>query len=275
MKMLTLLAGALFGVSTLTVSAATVDGDITGWSEYSSNTTGVEGSQHWNSFTYYRTNNEFKDASGGSRWDIKYMGTQVQDGKFHFGLYGGDILSGNQTGTGNGQGIFLGDIALGINPSTNPTTDSSDFEYAIRLLSTDTNTGKAQFALLGGGNWQGTDLYNGAYGSSHISETFRLENATVLTTFEGAWSQQFNYKGQSRQRNTLEGAFDMSFLSSFDASLGGAIGTYLTMSCVNDEASVYTTVAPVSQVPVPSALWLFSPVLVGFMALRRNKKQQS
>lgn len=273
MKMLTLLAGVLFGVSTFTVNAATVDGVINGWGEYSSNTKGVEGSQHWNSFTYRRTNNEFKDASGGSRWDIKYMGTQVQDGKFHFGLYGGDILSGKQTGTGNGQGIFLGDIALGINPSSNPTTDPSDFAYAIRLLGTDNNTGKAQFALLGGGNWEGADLYNGAYGSSHVSATFRMEDATVLTTFEGAWSQQFNRRGHSRQSNTLEGAFDMSFLTSFDASLGGAIGTYLTMSCVNDEVSVYTNVDPVSQVPVPSALWLFSPVLVGFMALRRNKKQ--
>ncbi len=272
MKMVTILASAALVLVALNASAATVDGRISDrGAEYTSNTKGAEGSLHWNTFGNDSTPDEYRDASGGKPWDIRYMGTAVENGKFHFGIQGGDIISGKATGSywdGNQRkGLYLGDIALGINPTKNPTVDSSDFEYAIRLLSTNSQTGKAEFALLTGGDWQSVDIYNTSNGK-HQSETYKMDDkATVLTTFQGAW------KASSRQKNVLEGAFDMSFLASFDASLGGEIGTYLTMTCVNDEASVITSVDPVSQVPVPSALWLFSPALVGFMALGRRKKK--
>ncbi len=274
MKTLTFLTGVALGLASLNVAAATVDGVISG-SEYASNTRGVEGAQHWNTFGRDRTPDEYGDASGGSTWDIRYMGTEVANGQFSFGINGGRVLSGNRTGSFRGRDIYLGDIAIGINPTNNPTYDSTGFDYAVRLLSTNSRTGKSQFALLTGGDWE--SISYAGYPNSHKTDTYRMRDAQILTTFEGAWGERTyrTRRGGTFKRYTLEGAFDMSFLSAFDASLGGEIGTYLAMSCVNDEASVYTYVDPVSQVPVPSALWLFSPALVGFMALRRNRRKQA
>jgi hypothetical protein len=246
------------------VNAATVDG-LLSYSEYTSNTIN-SGAQHWNTFGSDSTPDEYSDASGGSKYDIRYMGTTVEDGKFKFGILGGDILSGNQTAISNGHGLFLSDLAIGINPSTNPTLDSSDFNYAIRLLSTDSQTGKAQFELVEGGSWVGRNIYNRTDGK-HTTETFEMIGGNVIGAFEGAWSSS------TTQRNVLEGEFDLSWLSAFDASQGGQIGTYLTMTCVNDEASVYMDVDAVSQVPVPAAAFLFAPALIGFMGLRRKAKK--
>lgn len=273
MKTVTFLTAALLGLTSLNAAAATVDGSIS-FGEYASNTNNPSSSQHWNTFGYDRTPDEYNDASGGSTWDIRYMGTEVANGQFSFGINGGSVLSGNRTGSFMGRDIYLGDIAIGINPTTNPTFDSTGFDYAVRLLSTDSRTGTAQFALLTGGDWESIDY--GLSDNSHETDTYRMHNGQVLTTFEGAWGEQsYRTRRGTRTTYTLEGAFDMSFLSAFDASLGGEIGTYLAMSCVNDEASVYTYVDPVSQVPVPAALWLFSPALVGFMALRRSRKQEA
>lgn len=255
-------AALLFSLSS---NAATVDGSISS-GEYSSNTNNISSSQHWNTFGNDSTPDEYWDASGGSKYDIRYMGTTVENGKFKFGIQGGDILSGNQVAVSNGHGLFLGDIAIGINPTSNPTLDSSDFNYAIRLLSTNDQTGTAQFQLLEGGTWEGANIYNRTDGK-HTTETYQMQGGNVIGAFEGAWSDSTN------QRNVLEGEFDLSWLSAFDASLGGEIGTYLTMTCVNDEASVYTTVDPVSQVPVPAAAFLFAPALIGFMGLRRKAKK--
>jgi len=246
-----------------TVNAATVDGSLL-YSEYSSNTNN-NGAQHWNTFGKDSTPDEFSDASGGGKYDIRYMGTTVENGKFKFGILGGDILSGNQVAIDNGHGLVLSDLAIGINPSSNPTLNSSDFNYAIRLLSTDNQTGKAQFELVEGGSWVGRDIYNRTDGK-HTTETFEMIGGNVIGAFEGAWSSS------TTQRNVLEGEFDLSWLSAFDVSQGGQIGTYLTMTCVNDEASVYMDVKGVSAVPVPAAAFLFAPALIGFIGLRRKAK---
>ena len=64
--------------------------------------------------------------------------------------------------------------------------------------------------------------------------------------------------------------FDLSLLTLFDLNQAGTLSTYLTMACVNDEAMVH---AKVSAVPLPAAVWLLSPALVGFMSLRRRKRK--
>lgn len=257
---------------TATASAATIDGNITiGAGEYNWSTDGNEGSSKWISQGNYANdpdsddyanglNQEYDDGSTGDRWDINYLGTDVKDGKFQFGTAGGAILSGTDGYTNDSHDVFLSDFAISVanNPS-NPTLDSSDWNYAIRLLSVDNNSGEAEFALLEGGTWIGADLYGK---TSHQTDTYQMTNSTTLALFSGKWS---NNGGDD---NVLEGEFDLSLLSLFDANSGGVISTYLTMTCVNDEALV---TAEVSAVPIPAALWLFGPALLGLLGLRRKE----
>lgn len=250
---------ALLGVISLSSHAASIDGAIS-TGEYQWNTTAAEGSDKWVNFSRNgRAYKEYDDASGGNDWDINYLGTDIKNGQFQFGALGGKILSGVETG----KKIFLSDFAIGVNTSSNPTTDSSGFQYAIRLLGVNDLTGIAKFALLGKGIWENVDLYNGQYGAKHKSETYKMRGATTITTFDGIWKQN------GSDKNVLEGGFDLSWLSLFDPSIGGTLSTYLTMACVNDEALVH---AAVSAVPLPAAIWLFTPVLLGLMSMRRNKK---
>jgi hypothetical protein len=60
-------------------------------------------------------------------------------------------------------------------------------------------------------------------------------------------------------------------LGLFDEQAGGRIITYLTMSCVNDEAIVDAQIAP-SAVPVPAAIWLFGSALVGLIGFGKRRK---
>ena len=264
MKTLTLLATTLLSLVSFNSFAATVDGSITG-SEYQWNTDGVEGSSKWN--THRNQPREYNDASGGDRWDINYLGTSVENGQFQFGAIGGEILDGRTTGWGNGSRIKLSDFAISVTdfgvPASDPTTDSSSFQYAIRLLEVNDNTGVASFALLEGGTWEGANIYDRAPGSDHITDTYKMRDATTLAEFDGIW------KRNGGDDNVLEGGFDISLLSIFDPSVGGRLSTYITMACVNDEALVH---ADVAAVPVPAALWLLTPALIGFMGIRRRIK---
>ena len=263
MKAITFLTTVLFSLISLNSVAATIDGSITG-SEYQWNTDGVEGSSKWNT---HGGSQEYNDASGGDRWDINYLGTSIKNGQFQFGLIGGEILDGGITGSGRGNPIYLSDIAIGVTDfgvaATDPTTDSSGFQYAIRLLGVNNDTGIASFSLLEGGTWEGADIYDNDYAPDHITETYKMIGATKETFFSGSWG---NNGGDD---NVLEGGFDLSLLSIFDPSVGGRLSTYVTMACVNDEA--YVT-ADVAAVPVPAALWLLTPALLGFMGLRRRIK---
>ena len=67
----------------------------------------------------------------------------------------------------------------------------------------------------------------------------------------------------------LEVSFDLGLLSLFNEQTGGRIITYLTMSCVNDEAIVDAHVSPV---PLPSAVWLFGSALIGFIGMSRRTR---
>lgn len=260
-----LLTSSLLGLISLNTFAATIDGAITS-SEYQWNTTGVEGSAKWQSFNESGTYQEYNDASGGDRWDINYLGTSISNGQFQFGAIGGEILDGKKTGTSysSGAGIYLGDFAIGLNiGSADPKTDSSAFQYAIRLLDVNSQTGIANFELLEGGTWQEANIYPGTGNETqHTSATYKMIGATSSKSFSGAWTQN------GHDDNVLEGGFDISWLSIFDPSIGGTLSTYITMACVNDEALVH---ADVSAVPVPAALWMFTPALVGLMGLRRRK----
>ena len=271
MKNVGVFLGAMF-LSTMAVSA-TIDGVITqGSSEYQASTDGVEGSAKWHSKGNYSNdpdsddysdgeNHEYDDASTGDRWDINYLGTSVVDGRFQFGAVGGKILSGRETGTN----IYLGDFAISVNGYTDPTEDSTGFDYALRVLGVNNKTGVARFSLLQGGVWEEADIYGGL--SGHTSETYRMSNSNghleEILRFNGNWTR--NGRGDD---NVLEGEFNLSYLGLFDAATGGTISTYLTMACVNDEALVDMHVPPA--VPIPAALWLFGPVLLGMMGIRRK-----
>ena len=250
----------LLGALSFGASAASVDGVIS-TNEYHWTTDGIEGSDKWRTHGGIQ---EYNDASGGNDYDINFFGTNSSNGLFQFGAIGGEILSGRETGTGGGVGITLSDFALGFNTSSDPTVDSSGFQYAIRLMGVDDNSGIANFNLIKGGQWVGTDLYNNAYAPDHISETFRMNGGTVISSFTGAWTNN------GTDTSVLEGSFDLGLLSLFELNQGGTLSTYLTMACVNDEVMVHNKV---SAVPLPAAVWLLSPALVGFMSLRRRKRK--
>lgn len=256
MKLVNVVGSIGLSLCSLNLYAASIDGSINPSSgEYQYSTEGAEGSSKWNT---HGGNKEYNDASGGNRWDINYLGTSTSNGKFQFGAVGGSILSGRQTG----NNIFLGDFALSVGSHANPTTDSSSSEYAIRLNGVDDQTGLASFSLLGGGTWQGANLYNNHYAPDHITDTYKMINGTELTTFTGQWSNN------GGDMNVLEGEFDLSFLSLLNATLGGSIQTYLAMTCVNDEAMVHANVAAV---PLPASVWLFGSVMLGFAGLKKKR----
>lgn len=77
------------------------------------------------------------------------------------------------------------------------------------------------------------------------------------------------YTPNSADNGVLEGSFDLGLLGLFDEQTGGSIITYLTMSCVNDEAIVG---AEISAVPVPAAFWLFGSALVGLAGFGKRRK---
>jgi len=270
-RKIAVLLGAIF--FSAVASSATIDGIITqGSSEYQASTDGLEGSAKWHSQGNYSNdrdsddyldgeNHEYDDASTGDRWDINYLGTSVVGSKFQFGAVGGKILSGRETG----NNIYLGDFAISVNGYTDPTLNSTGFDYALRVLGVNSRTGVARFSLLQGGVWEEADLYDGR--SGHTSETYRMGDSNgkleEILRFNGNWTR--NGRGDDK---VLEGEFDLSYLGLFDAATGGTISTYLTMACVNDEALVDMHVPPA--VPIPAALWLFGPVLLGMMGIRRK-----
>ena len=249
--------------------SATINGSISK-GEYQWSTDGSEGSDKWTTFSRGgRANQEYNDASGGNKWDINYLGTSISAEQFQFGAIGGKILSGRKTGqssvaiNGAYQGIYLSDFALGFNTNSKPTVDSSGFQYAIRLIDVDDATGVANFNLLSGGTWEEANIYNNKYPNKHKTATYKMVGATTSQSFSGKWG----FTGNNSDKNVLEASFDLNWLSLFDLDKGGRLSTYLTMACVNDEAMVHAQVSPV---PIPAAIWLLSPLLIGLMGLRRR-----
>ena len=99
----------------------------------------------------------------------------------------------------------------------------------------------------------------------HYSDTYRMDGGNVVEvdgqqSFFGEYSEDTD-SSDGDDDYVLEGSFDLDLLSLFDEASGGRIITYLTMSCVNDEAIVEAHVSPV---PLPSAVWLFGSALFGF-----------
>ena len=86
------------------------------------------------------------------------------------------------------------------------------------------------------------------------------------TVFSGFVTPDGN-SGDGDDDYLLEGSFDLGLLSLFDEQTGGRIITYLTMSCVNDEA---IAIGDIAAVPLPSAVWLFGSALLGFIGFSRR-----
>jgi len=254
------------------IQAAVVDGQISQASEYQWNTKHGPNSK-WNTRGGFEEHN---DGSGGDPWDINFLGTNIENGDFQFGAIGGSILSGSNMY--RDEMLNLSDIAINIfdsGDSTDPALDSTGWDYALRLIGID-DSGNASFNLyslvddvgdtvgswIGSGKDPDSATYENeryAYGST---QTFRMENGyQVATGITG------KYNPNSGDNGVLEGSFDLGLLSLFNAETGGRIITYLTMSCVNDEAIVEAHVSPV---PVPAAFWLFGTALLGFIGMSRR-----
>jgi len=279
---------SLLGITSMvmtTAQGAMVDGAINSFSEYQWNTEtqAADPLNKWNTRDGFQ---EFNDGSGGNKWDINYLGTDIDrsagSSVFQFGAKGGSILSGSNT-YGRNTALTLSDIAINVvragESPTDPAADSTGWDYALRLISIDT-AGVAEFSLFSlldddgvqVGAWQGSgtgadddDNYshqNHAYGST---ETYKMVGGHEISTAP----IQGKYSPNSGDQGVLEGSFDLSLLSLFDEQIGGRIITYLTMSCVNDEAIVDANVSPV---PLPSAVWLFGSALIGFIGMSRRTR---
>jgi len=265
---------SLLGLATLSttaVQAAVVDGQITSTSEYEWNTTTPN--SKWNT---HGGTAETNDGSGGDAWDINYLGTTIGNGEFQFGAVGGSILSGSNVY--NSTTLTLSDIAINVVEAgetvTDPAASSAGWDYALRLMSID-DAGNALFSLFSmvgvdGATWQGsgtnatTATYQNQQYSYGSTETFRMVGG-----LEVASGISGKYTANSADNGVLEGSFDLGLLGLFDEQAGGSIITYLTMSCVNDEAIVG---AEISAVPVPAAFWLFGSALVGLAEFGKRRK---
>jgi hypothetical protein len=262
-------------LSTSAVQAAIVDGQIASVNEYEWNTTMPPNSK-WNT---RGGTEEVDDGSGGDNWDINYLGTTIGNGEFQVGVTGGSILGGSNTYSG--VDLTLGDIAVNVVESgesvTDPATSSAGWDYALRLTSID-SSGDALFSLFslvddvgstvgfwkGSGNNATTGTYDHQQHSYGSTETFRMENGYELAT--GITGK---FTADSGDDNVLETSFDLGLLGLFDEQTGGSVITYITMSCVNDEAIVEAQVSPV---PVPAAVWLFGSGLIALVGLGKRQK---
>jgi len=271
---LSLLGFAIFLASP--VQAAVTDGQIASPDEYEWNTTMPPNSK-W----YTRGGDqEVDDSSGGDAWDINYLGTTIGDGAFQVGAIGGSILSGSNEY--KGVELTLGDFAINVVAAgevvTDPATSPAGWDYALRLMSVDAS-GNASFSLfslvddIGNtvGFWKGsgknatTATYDHVPYSYGSTQTLRMENGYQLAS--GIVGK---YSPNSGDDGVLETSFDLGLLSLFDEQAGGRIITYLTMSCVNEEAIVDAQVSPV---PVPAAFWLFGTALAGLVGFGRNRNK--
>ena len=80
-------------------SAADYNDGMISTNEYTWNTN-IDSSK-WNS--QKNTGSELGDASGGDEYDIEFLGFEIEDGKFKFGLEGGHIVTGLKTGRSAGH----------------------------------------------------------------------------------------------------------------------------------------------------------------------------
>lgn len=290
MKVKNIVLLSLLSAVMASAQAASVDGAIT-TGEYSWDTNTQN--DYWN--THGGTGEE-SDGSGGDNWDIDYMGVNVDDGTFSFGIQGGSILGGENDYNNGAQTLWLGDLAIDIN-------GDSSYDYGV-ILGINTITGDTEFDLYRVDEWAGVNRYNRAVDGSqgHVSDTYKIKSAvsedsdgniiagssqevqdvnsstakhsgtgsyTAVsnTAALGSVDGYFTNGGSDKDGFVLEGSFDLSLLGLFDEAEGGQIITYLTMSCVNDEASVLADVSPV---PVPAAFWLFGSALLGFIGFSRR-----
>lgn len=226
----------------------------------------------WGTREYSNYYGEYNDGSGRDPWDINYLGISIENDQFKFGIKGGSIITGQNSYAG--QNYYLSDLAINVfqtGDSKNPTEDSSGWDYAIRLMDID-KEGSASFNLYAlnddNGNQVGKWAPTGAdYGTPHswsTTETFKMEGGKLLANdIKGVYSEN------GADNNILEGSFDLSLLSLFDQKTGGNVISYLTMSCTNDEAIVYSDVSPV---PIPASAWLFGSALLGFVGMSRRRK---
>ena len=274
----TILIASMIAIPGTAALAATTDGILDNVSEYSFNTEATPNDKH-NTDSHGTANSEYNDGSGGDRYDLNYLGVDISDGNFQFGVVGGSILGSIYDGVGElgTNPLYIGDIAINVlqdgetyvDPTQN-TVASVGWDYAIRILSVD---GDVQMQLLGTNvhsSWQAVDIFGfendsstAAHHDGHHSDTFRLNGGDVLASISGS------YSNNGADLNVLEGSFDLGLLSLFDEATGGSIITYLTMSCANDEAIVH---ADIAAVPVPTSIWLFGSALIGFVSLGRSTR---
>lgn len=263
----------LLGTSALAANVS--DGIINlGASDFTWNTD-VGPNSKWETHGH-NNNQEYGDGSGGERYDLNFLGIDTAGDQFQFGVGGGSILSSPHMGREvKTSSLYLGDIAISVqdfgaayeDPTVN-STDSSAWQYALRILGVDKPNNEFAFQVVSGGSWEAVDIYGReAAGDGHHSDTFRMNNATPESKVLTGKYSALEKDGPRNDEYVLEGSFDLGLLSLFNEHTGGRIITYLTMSCTNDEAIVY---ADIAAVPVPAAFWLFGTALLGFIGISRR-----
>jgi len=146
-----------FGTMAMPLSsliAGTVDG-IIGPGEYQWNTDSPA-NEKWNTDNHAGAGgNEYNDG-GGDDTDLNFLGIDTRHGNFQFGVVGGSILSSlYEGGPIAAAPIYIGDIAINLlgdneiyaDPTQN-TVLSAGWDYAVRILSVDSDTETAEFQLL-------------------------------------------------------------------------------------------------------------------------------
>jgi hypothetical protein len=276
----TLIASSVLAIASASVQAVSIGGVTYAYDAVSTSSTFNKFDTHGHGGV---DGDELNDGSGGDRYNLDYMGVNVESGgNYSFGVQGGNILLDSHLENNiNTNPLYLGDIAINVlqsgetyqDPSFN-TGASSGWDYAIRILSYSTpssgGTGTFDYSVLATDNdsgWEAVNIYTRDEDGSdgHVSDTFRLNNGTSVHTGVGDYTSDSNGLG-----NILSGSFDLGLLSMFDEATGGSIITYLTMSCANDEIVVAAENIP--PVPVPAAFWLFGSALIGFIGMSRRTK---
>lgn len=118
------------------------------------------------------------------------------------------------------------------------------------------------------GNFEDVWLVNS---SVPLSETFNIVTSTpTITTFDGFYSLD----GGSTWVDFVSEAINPGVNESEFQTLTGALTSYLIKvtgsGIVLGATSYLVSVQDMSAVPVPAALFLFAPALLGFMGLRRK-----